>query len=129
MSYELQAVGALQLLKRKGVALLMKRTSGQTHDPVAQTTTGTATVEQSIQAAILPASESRDLSFEERALVRRNRRKLYVAGKAPDGTALAFEPDLGNTVEFEGSTWKMGPSSRLAPDGGAPVLFTLEVTR
>jgi hypothetical protein len=129
VSYDAQAASALRILKRKGVALTLTAKTAGTHSPVAQTTTGRQTLTQSIQAAILPASAGRGVTFEQRSLVRKNQRKLIIAGKAPDGSALVFEPDSGHTVQFENATWTLQGFDRVAPDGGAPIVFIGDVTR
>lgn len=131
MSYAAQTSGALRVMKAKGVPLVMKRTSASAHDPVEQTSTGVGNTEQPIQAVVLPAADGvfGDAMFRTQSLVRRDQRKLLVAGKAPDGAALDFEPMSGYTIEFENAPWTINAVARLAPDGGDPILFTVEVSR
>lgn len=129
MTYDRQAASALRMLMRKGVTVPLSRVVPGTKDAVNQTSTPAATATQSIVVVILPASVSRDMDFDARAMVRKNQRLLYIAGRKSDGSALDFEPENAQTVVFENATWTLGSVSRLGPDGGAPVLFTAEARR
>lgn len=130
MSYDSQTATALGLLKRRGTPLTLTRIGVPAiRDVVSQTSVPVSPVAQPIVAVIFPASVSRDMTDDQRAQVRKNRRLLYIAGRAPDGSVLAIEPEDGDTIPFEGSTWTVATQSRLAPDGGLPVLFTVEAAR
>lgn len=77
-----------------------------------------------IDAAILPAPRNPNLDFVADALRRHDVRKLLVAGKSAER-----DPELNDTVFFEGTQWKVRGIDRLAPDGQGVILWTLFVER
>lgn len=130
MAYDRQTASALRMLQRYGVPLTMTRGAGVVvRDVVSQTSVTNTPITQTIQAAILPVTESRDLTNDEPAAVRVERRTLYISGRDPSGAALTIEPMDNDSVVFEGSSWSLKTRSRIAPDGGSPVLFIAEARR
>ena len=79
-----------------------------------------------VHALILPGPSQPNLSVEAGALVRRNSRTLYIAGK---GCPL-YEIPHGTTFFFERSTWSCQGDTPLDPDSsGQCILHTVVVTR
>lgn len=128
MSYDAQARSAAATLARKGAPFVFTKKAVSTRDPVNQTSTGTTKTAQTVYAVILPATESRDMTFDDRALVRTSQRLFYIAGLQSDGSALAFPIEDGVTVVAQGKTWALKGVSVLGPDGQAPVLHIAGAT-
>jgi hypothetical protein len=65
------------------------------------------------------------LKFAAGTLQLMDARKLLVAGLAMD----PYEVEPGDVWTFEGADWTTYDIKRLAPDGGAAILFTVFVSR
>ncbi len=76
------------------------------------------------EAIILPAPRSPNVSFVENTRIQQNYRKLIVAGKD-----CGAEPAVGDLTTFESCEWTVSGYTRLAPDGGPAILYTIMVER
>ncbi len=74
------------------------------------------------EAIILPAPVSPNHSVEEATRIRRDYRKLLVAGKD-----CGAEPEEDDRTVFENRSWAISGFTRLAPDGGPAILYTIFV--
>jgi hypothetical protein len=132
MPYTAQQASALRTILRKGVQTTLSRIVPAAIDEMRDVATGGGPQSQAIVAVVLPASESRDMTPDAKSDVRQNRRRVMIAGLAPDGSALAWDPSTEKrqqTLVAEGATWIVDALSRLAPDGGAAIYFDGEVRR
>lgn len=129
MPYTSQQSFALRMLQRKGVTMSLTQVAPQTVDPV--TDVASAGVPQTMQVVAVASTLSvgRDLTFDQKSDLRKRQRLLTIAGLDANGNPLAFEPDVGQTIVFEGSTWTLGGFSCERPDGVTPIYYSGEVRR
>lgn len=74
-------------------------------------------------AGIFPGMTQRKL-MQGQTLIQ-DARKVLIAGIEMD----PYEIDPKDTLDFEGSSWTVYEVKKLAPDGGAAILFTVFVER
>lgn len=132
MPYTAQQASALRTIQRKGVQTTLTRVVPAAIDETRDVATGGGSQAQVVVAVVLPMTESRDMSADDRSDVRKNRRRVMIAGVAPNGAPLAWDPSAEKTqqtIGLEGATWIVDSLSRLAPDGGSAILFDGEVRR
>lgn len=124
--YAAAAAQTLALIQRAGAPLSYVHRSQGAADlatglPATWTDTG-----GTVDAVVLPAPRDPNLTNEQNALVQRNQRRLLIAGSS---WPFAIDPSPNDTVQAEGVVWTVKGSSRLAPDGGDPIVFTVDVAR
>lgn len=129
--YERAAASALKLIKAKGQKLVLsKRGSDATFNPVVGRFTGAGTpVTGEIDCVVLPhsAGEVREMGGGDNTymedFIRGKLRKLLIAA-----STAPFEPEAGNVVTFESTTWELLGSIPLSP-AGTPVIYTATVRK
>lgn len=99
--------------------LTFSRVVEGTVDPVNDVASG-SNLTYTAEAIILPAPRSPNLSFVENMRIQQDYRKLLVAGKD-----CGAEPAAGDTATFENANWSIQGYTRLAPDGGPAILYTI----
>lgn len=112
---------ANRMLAKYGQLILVTRVTPGEYDPETSTNGESTTTTQTLNIAVLPASqgtvEAFDIKFEKGTLISSNIRSLIISAVAD------FAPMPGDMVTFEGSDWTLIGVTPLNP-GGTAVLYT-----
>ena len=115
---------ALRLIAKFGHATSLARVTGESYDPVTGAASGGSNTVTDATVVSLPASGETVQAFDNRFkedLKRGKIRFFYIAAKD-----LGFEPQPGDVLLFEGSTWDLAGSTPLNP-AGTPLYYTVGV--
>lgn len=123
--YNSLAETALRLIEQFGRDdLSFVRGSGATVDPVTDEETAGTTLTQPIKCIVLPFTPSKDNTFNEGTLVESRYRTVKFAAQGLD----VFEPNEGDTIQFENATWTVRGVTPVSP-AGIPLVYTATVER
>jgi hypothetical protein len=122
--YNSLAETARRLIDEKGRDdLSFSRAVGTSYDPVTDTDTPGAALVQPVKCLVLPVTVSGDNTNKPGAVIDARKRLIKFAMDE-----VVFEPDAGDTIQFEDATWTVVGCTPVSP-AGIPLAYTAVVER
>ena len=120
MAYDEEIAAALEAIKEAGTLLTFTKNVPGTVNAVTDRETGASQLQTTAYVVILPPPAPKPgESYAKDSQVLASMRRLLIAA-----SGMAFAPEEGQEVgTIEGKTWRVGPVTSLAPDGGAAIIY------
>jgi len=112
---------ASNLINKFGKEIAIHREIGGTFDGGTGEETGATTDTQTLNAVVLPLS-ARDERYKAASLTHER-----VSGCKLSGSALAWEPTLGDRVVFNSESWEILSKTPLNPNDGAVIIYDMVI--